>query len=438
MVSDTVNMQATTGRERSRQPRAICHADSGSGCKSRAARRGAGLLALLALALVLTLLSARPALAAGFKDAASVANSPYYVQIQTLAQLGVICGYEDGSFRPLDPVTRQQFAKMVVLAMRVAVSESDVCTFADVESDPNSLFPDNYVAAAAREGITTGTRAASGSTPALFSPDANIPLAQLVTMATRASGRPLAAPPSSFRSTWGNFDPVHAPQARLAQYNMLLREFDLAAMDPWRNATRAEAAAILFNLLGTDGDSITGYFLGTTGDLVTYFRSKVKVGEEKFTVSVEELARLYDKYAREFGIRADVAWVQMCHETGFGRYGGDVDPSQNNFAGIGATGGVPGNSFASAELGVIAQIAHLAWYAYPDHFDHPYCRMVTSDSSGIVTEPGDPRHFLGEDGSPHRGNVRILEDLSGKWATGSGYGAALKKMVVEVPLTKGF
>ncbi len=324
--------------------------------------------------------------------------------------------------------------------MRVAVSEEDVCAFADVlPTGPETLFPDNYVAAAARAGITTGTKAATGVRAALFSPDANIPLAQLVTMVTRASGRALEDPPSSYRGTWGAFDKVHAPVARVAQYNGLLRELNLAAMDPWRNATRAEASAILFNLLGTDGESLAGRFLGTTADLVRYFRSKVPSGE-KFSVPVEELAGLYVKYARRFGLRADVAWVQMCHETGFGwaLAQGDVKPEQNNFAGIGATGGVSGNSFATAELGVIAQIAHLAWYAYPDHMDDPYCCMVSvPDPSVVITQPGDPRHFVGN-ALPHCGAARTLNDLSAKWAVGTQYGARLTEMLAQVPVSLGY
>ncbi len=43
---------------------------------------------------------------------------------------------------------------------------------------------------------------------------------------------------------------------------------------------------------------------------------------------------------------------------------GDVDPEQNNFAGIGTTGGgVPGNSFPDVKTGVHAQIQHLVVYS---------------------------------------------------------------------------
>src|SRR5664279_3386046 len=77
----------------------------------------------------------------------------------------------------------------VALAWAVlgVVGEGDICKFVDVPaSGPDDLYPDNYVAAVAREGVTTGTRAAGKGLPALFSPGHSISLAQVVTMVTRA------------------------------------------------------------------------------------------------------------------------------------------------------------------------------------------------------------------------------------------------------------
>lgn len=148
---------------------------------------------------------------------------------------------------------------------------------------------------------------------------------------------------------------------------------------------------------------------------------------------VEDLARYYVRYGRRLGIRADVAWAQMIHETGWGRYGGDVAPRQNNMAGIGATGGgEPGNSFATAELGVIAHLVHLAWYAYQEHLDDPYCV-----SNLDPNRPGDPRHFVTPDG-PHKGNVRTVADLGGKWAPSSTYGERVQKHVSGISGTRGW
>lgn len=401
-----------------------------------------GLLALVVVA-VLTGLSLGPqiavAQAAGFSDVPS--SHPYRVQIETLAQLGIIDGYPDGTFRPDSPVTRQQMAKMVILAMRIAVSETDECSFVDVQkTSGGSLYPDHYVAAAAREGIVTGYESSSGP---LFKPNSSILVAQLVTMGTRAALRPLFVPPESYRSAWGDFDPSHGVIARVAQYNGLLRDLpppgsSLKSISPWRTATRAEAAALLFNIMGTDLAGLNGRFLGDSTDLVRYFRERSGGNDGKFSVPLETLAKLYVIYGRQFGIRADMAWVQMIHETGYGQYGGLVVPEQNNMAGIGATGpGVSGNSFVSAELGVIAQYAHLAWYVYPTHLSDPYCVLVTQPADGPIATPGDPRHFVQGDGRPHRWGVRTVYELSGKWAVGTEYGATLQKMAAGIAVSVG-
>ena len=127
-----------------------------------------------------------------------------------------------------------------------------------------------------------------------------------------------------------------------------------------------------------------------------------------------DIARIYVEWGYRFGIRADVAFAQMLLETNYLRYGGDVHPGQNNFAGIGATGGGnPGNSFATAELGVIAQYAHLAWYCYPDH-QNQYCNTTY-----------DPRHF----GTGHVYTARTLRELGGRWAVpGTTYGRDIARL----------
>jgi len=130
------------------------------------------------------------------------------------------------------------------------------------------------------------------------------------------------------------------------------------------------------------------------------------------------IANLYVEWGYRFGIRADIAFAQMLHETNFLRYGGDVQPHQNNFAGIGATGGGnPGNSFVNAEAGVIAHYAHLAWYVFPGHRNE-YCNTGW-----------DPRHF----GTGHADSVDVIGDLAGRWAVpGHGYGEAIARYATRI------
>ena len=79
--------------------------------------------------------------------------------------------------------------------------------------------------------------------------------------------------------------------------------------------------------------------------------------------TVKQIVQLYYEEADREGIRPDVAICQALKETGFFAYGGDVDPSQNNFCGLGATGNrEPGHKFDSPQLGVRAHIQHLLAY----------------------------------------------------------------------------
>ncbi len=144
-------------------------------------------------------------------------SHPYYAQITELDSRGIISGFLDGTFKADSPITRQQFAKMVVKTMGYPVSEADVCPFTDVPSnldviDP--LYPDHYVAVCAARGVTVG------KTDTTFAPDDSITRAQLITMVARAAN--LVEPPEGYSPPFGQFDNTHFPFARRAAYAGLL------------------------------------------------------------------------------------------------------------------------------------------------------------------------------------------------------------------------
>lgn len=199
---------------------------------------------ILMVALVLTI--APVALGAAFSDVPG--THPHAAAIADLVTRQILSGYEDGSFRPDDPITRQQFAKAIVLAGGYEVSESDVCPFDDVDrSDGSTLYPDNYVAVCAARGITTGR------TPTSFDPYSYITRYEMVSMVVRAADdlEPglLQPPGSDYVGTWQS-DPTHGAAARRAESNGLLAGLDVAALAPEGNVTRGEVARVLHNLLG--------------------------------------------------------------------------------------------------------------------------------------------------------------------------------------------
>ncbi len=187
-----------------------------------------------------------------------VACSPYRYAAESLALDGIVSGYPDGSFRPNALVVRAQFAKMIVGALDIAVTEGgEPLPFTDVEVDPGDLYPDDYVAAAAALGITQGV------TSTTFAPFRAISRAQVVTMVVRAAGArglELVTPPADWSGSYIPADPTHGSNMAIAEYNGLLDDVVLwedvpgsgesPVWDPWAEADRGEVAQILWNLRG--------------------------------------------------------------------------------------------------------------------------------------------------------------------------------------------
>ena len=98
----------------------------------------------------------------------------------------------------------------------------------------------------------------------------------------------------------------------------------------------------------------------TPGRLLAFLRHrnpKLRAKFNKITVD-------YMRHGRDLGIRWDYAFFQMVVETNSLKFTGDVSYRQNNFAGLGATGGgVKGEFFRTVSDGVRAHQEHLMIYA---------------------------------------------------------------------------
>lgn len=125
-----------------------------------------------------------------------------------------------------------------------------------------------------------------------------------------------------------------------------------------------------------------------------------------------ELGSYYLTFGNYYGIRGDIAFAQAMHETNFLRFTGIVQPEQNNFCGLGATGpDNPGASFATPREGVLAHIQHLFAYASTDSLPDEYPLV-------------DPRFDL-----VTRGSGESWIALNGKWAVpGDNYGQNILKL----------
>mgnify|MGYP002625102385 CR=1 FL=1 len=131
---------------------------------------------------------------------------------------------------------------------------------------------------------------------------------------------------------------------------------------------------------------------------------------------VERLAHYYVEEAKYEGINSDCAFVQMCLETGFLRFGNLVTPEMHNYCGLGAINAAhPGESFATEQLGVRAHIQHLHAYA-------------TTSNIKLKNKLIDPRYKYV---SP-RGKAPTIFGLAGTWAADKEYGAKLDKLLTKL------
>jgi len=122
------------------------------------------------------------------------------------------------------------------------------------------------------------------------------------------------------------------------------------------------------------------------------------------------IAKIYMEEAKTEGVNYDIAFSQMCLETGFMRFGGTVLPRQNNFAGLGVLNNkTKGFSFRDIRLGIRAHIQHLKAYASLKKLHH---------------ELVDPRFRFVK-----RGSIKVVDGLSGKWAADKRYGKKIRYLL---------
>lgn len=132
-----------------------------------------------------------------------------------------------------------------------------------------------------------------------------------------------------------------------------------------------------------------------------------------------DIARFYKRHGEAVGVRWDYAFYQMLletnylsYKTGSGRWG-DVNPRQNNFAGIGATGGgVPGDSFPDVSSGVLAQLQHLIAYS-GQHVVNPLAPRTREKQDEIIRLSRTLRR-------PVR-----FDDLTNRWAKDRNYAKSI-------------
>jgi len=160
--------------------------------------------------------------------------------INTLAKKEIVIGDGTGAFMPMEPVTREQYVKMIVSATNMPVVDANT-EFEDVDSD---VWYAKYVAAA------YNSRVIFGITDKIFGIGTKISRQDMAVIAYRALGdKPLEKKRDFVEFKDVESISLYAYDAVKALYEAeIISGKGSTLFDPLGTATRAESALVIYNL----------------------------------------------------------------------------------------------------------------------------------------------------------------------------------------------
>lgn len=236
----------------------------------------------LVLVIAMVLSSMSFAFAGTFTD---VADTNYAEAIETLTALGVVTGYEDGSFKPEKTVTRAEMAKLMVELLGygdlVAGSKSNF-------TDTQGHWADQWIALAAGRGIVIGT--GDGK----FNPDGIVTYDQVLTMLVRGLGYTDASNELK-NMTWPTNFKVKAAELNIT------KNVDMKSA----NADRGGVAQAMYNALdqqlvkvNSDGDIVKEFTTkGSRTDIPVNLITRIATPDYAFEVGFEHINPADKNYA---------------------------------------------------------------------------------------------------------------------------------------------
>lgn len=160
-------------------------------------------------------------------------------RIDTAVELGFVSGYEDGTFRPDNPITRAEFS--VLLAQALLLTDAAKLFFADAEQIP--VWARAAVASMVESGIIQGYEDGS------FRADRLINRSEIAVMVVRALGAQVAAGTEPDFADAGLVPDWAKPSVKLAADRGIVQGREDNQFAPLAQATRAEAVTLVLSLL---------------------------------------------------------------------------------------------------------------------------------------------------------------------------------------------
>ncbi len=260
------------------------------------------------------------------------------------------------------------------------------------------------------DGLAAWSRAASGSTPENGSSTTYSPINININNQTYGEQGVIingnAYIPIDLADRLG-IDLTTVPTVRRVQYQGVvyvkaieLRDYNISVN--WDSSTRTVILRSIVQICPGQFDRIMGN--GHTSEV--QMMMFLKANNENALTQFPDLPKIYREEASIEGVNYDIAFAQMCVETNFLNFGGDLKSSQNNFGGLGSVSGEPeGATFPSSRIGVRAHIQQLKAYASLE----PLVQEQVSPRFRFVT----------------RGIAPLVDQLTGRWSVDTNYSAKI-------------
>jgi len=146
---------------------------------TRTGRKAIAVFLSAALVITMSLSVTTVSFAGAFSD---LNGSPYETVVEKLAEQSIISGYPDGSFKPGNPISREEICAVVTRAMGPSadkLNDAKDCGYSDVSEDSWAYESINYASAM---GVITGYEDKT------FKPSANVTYNELSAMLVRGCG----------------------------------------------------------------------------------------------------------------------------------------------------------------------------------------------------------------------------------------------------------
>ena len=179
-----------------------------------------------------------------------------YEGISWMTEKGILNGYNDGSFKPDNAVSRSEFAKIMVLALDIKLNNPGKSTFIDVDKTHWV-----YKYAESAKYYLTGFRTNAGD---MFKPDSPAVREDMAVALVKALGHEDEDTDESILEMFDDNDMLSSNLrkyvAKAVESEIMqgyLSDGGIKEFRPQNTLTRAEAAVLLFNTMKSNEEKVT-------------------------------------------------------------------------------------------------------------------------------------------------------------------------------------